>query len=79
MRRLRFLRPMTVTLVGSRRVVAPFGLAGGADGAVGRQYLERANGRREVLAGCAEVAVGVGDAVTVETPGGGGYGTVGTR
>jgi 5-oxoprolinase (ATP-hydrolysing) len=76
-RRLRFLRPMTVSLVGSRRLVAPLGLAGGADGAMGRQYLDHPDGRREVLAGCVEVTVGANDAVTVESPGGGGWGAVG--
>ena len=31
-RRIRFLEPMTAVIVASRREVAPFGLAGGADG-----------------------------------------------
>jgi 5-oxoprolinase (ATP-hydrolysing) len=34
-RRVRFLEPMTAVIVASRRNVAPFGLEGGEDGAVG--------------------------------------------
>ncbi|WP_419729883.1 hydantoinase B/oxoprolinase family protein [Lichenicola sp.] len=73
-RRLRFLQPMTVMLVSSRRSVAPFGLAGGAPGAVGEQWIERADGTREVLAGVAQASVAAGDVLVIATPGGGGYG-----
>ncbi|MCW1401701.1 hydantoinase B/oxoprolinase family protein [Novosphingobium sp. MW5] len=74
LRRLRFLEDMTVTLVASSRTVAPFGLAGGGDGACGRQWIERAEGRVESFGGTDEAQVGAGDAVVIETPGGGGYG-----
>lgn len=74
-RKLRFLEDMTVTLVSSRRAVAPFGLAGGGDGAPGRQWVERADGMVEPMAGTDEKQVGQGDAVVIETPGGGGYGS----
>ncbi|MDE3080369.1 MAG: hydantoinase B/oxoprolinase family protein, partial [Paracoccaceae bacterium] len=50
-RRIRFLEPMTAVIVASRRNVAPFGLAGGEDGAVGRQWVERADGTHEILTG----------------------------
>jgi 5-oxoprolinase (ATP-hydrolysing) len=73
-RRIRFLEPMTATIVASRRTVAPFGLAGGAAGKVGRQYIERANGDVEFLGGSAAAELGIGDAFIIETPGGGGYG-----
>ena len=43
-RRVQFLEPMTAVIVASRRACAPFGLAGGEDGAVGRQWVERAGG-----------------------------------
>ena len=43
-RAIRALEPMTATLVASRRTVAPFGLAGGGDGATGRQWVERSDG-----------------------------------
>jgi 5-oxoprolinase (ATP-hydrolysing) len=73
-RRLRFREPMTAVIVASRRTVAPFGLAGGADAAPGRQWVERADGHREVLPGIARAELTPGDAFVIETPGGGGYG-----
>ena len=73
-RKIRFLEPMTVTITASSRNVAPFGLSGGAPGAVGTQRLERADGRVEALAGVGQAELAAGDAVTIETPGGGGYG-----
>jgi 5-oxoprolinase (ATP-hydrolysing) len=72
-RRLRFLEPMTASLVASRRTVAPFGLAGGEDGAAGRQWVDHPDGRRTMLDGLAQIAVEAGDVVVIETPGGGGY------
>ena len=73
-RRLRFLEPMTAAIVSGRRRVAPFGLAGGAPGAPGRNYVERADGTVEELGGVAKVEMGADDVFVVETPGGGGYG-----
>jgi 5-oxoprolinase (ATP-hydrolysing) len=73
-RRLRFLRPMTAVLVASRRSVAPFGLAGGGDAAPGRQWVERADGARVPLSGTDRRELAAGEAVVIETPGGGGYG-----
>ena len=74
LRRLRFLEPMDVMLVSSRRTVAPFGLAGGQDGAVGRQWIERANGKQETVDGVTQASLKPGDVFAVATPGGGGYG-----
>ncbi len=73
-RRLRFLAPMTVAILSGSRRVAPFGLAGGGDGAVGRNRLERADGSQQELAGCDQVAVQPGDLLEIATPGGGGFG-----
>jgi 5-oxoprolinase (ATP-hydrolysing) len=73
-RRIRFLEPMTAVIVSSRRNVAPFGLEGGEDGAVGRQWVERADGTREVLTGTDSAEMKPGDVFVIETPGGGGYG-----
>ncbi len=66
----------TVTIVSERRRYAPWGLAGGEPGAVGRNTLIRADGTREDLGARAEVRVGPGDRVRIETPGGGGWGEV---
>ncbi len=73
-RRWHFLEPATVSLLGERRARAPWGLAGGGDGACGRNAVERANGEGEELPGRVTLELGVGDALVVETPGGGGWG-----
>jgi N-methylhydantoinase B len=65
---------MSLTTMFERRVVPPYGLAGGADGAPFRVTLERDGARRE-LPGKANLPLETGDLVIVETPGGGGYGT----
>jgi 5-oxoprolinase (ATP-hydrolysing) len=72
-RKIRFLEPMTATIVASRRTVAPFGLNGGGDGATGEQWVERANGTIETLPGSAEAKMQPGDAFLIKTPGGGGF------
>ncbi|WP_254965134.1 MULTISPECIES: hydantoinase B/oxoprolinase family protein [unclassified Cyanobium] len=73
-RRIRFLAPMTASILSGSRRVPPFGLAGGGAGAVGRNRLERADGSFEELGGCAQVSVQPGDLLEIATPGGGGYG-----
>ncbi|MFL5287430.1 MAG: hydantoinase B/oxoprolinase family protein [Rhodopila sp.] len=73
-RRIRFLEPMTAVIVSSRRNVAPFGLDGGADGAPGRQWVERADGGRDILTGTDQAELALDDVFVIETPGGGGYG-----
>ena len=75
-RRIRFLEPMTAVIVSSRRNVPPFGLAGGEDGAAGRQWVERADGSTEILTGTDSAELAPGDVFVIETPGGGGYGAV---
>ncbi len=73
-RRVRFLEAMDAGILSNRRRVPPFGLAGGADGALGINTLERSSGEVEVLPATASVTVGPGDVMVIETPGGGGYG-----
>ena len=73
-RRVRFLEPMTAAILSNRRRVAPFGLAGGAAGAVGRNRVERSNGSLETVGATAAVEMATGDVFVIETPGGGGYG-----
>jgi 5-oxoprolinase (ATP-hydrolysing) len=73
-RRIRFLEPMTAVVVSSRRNIAPFGLAGGSDGALGRQWVERSDGSRQALTGTDRTELAPGDVFVIETPGGGGYG-----
>jgi 5-oxoprolinase (ATP-hydrolysing) len=75
-RRIRFLCPMQAALLSTRRHHAPQGLKGGSDGAVGRQRLILAGGAVKELDGCFAIDVSPGDAIEIETPGGGGFGAV---
>lgn len=72
-----FLAPATVTMLSERRAVAPWGLAGGEPGAMGVNRLVRAGGAEELLPGKFSRRVAPGDRLTIETPGGGGYGRPG--
>jgi 5-oxoprolinase (ATP-hydrolysing) len=74
LRRLRFLEPMTASLLASHRTVPPFGLNGGEPGQVGRQWVERADGRVEELEGRDKTELNAGDVFVIQTPTGGGYG-----
>ena len=74
MRRIRFRESMIVAVLANNRVVAPFGLEGGNPGMAGKTYIQRADGGMENLGGCGQREVGPGDAIVVETPGGGGFG-----
>jgi 5-oxoprolinase (ATP-hydrolysing) len=77
-RELEFTAPVTASLLSERRVRAPWGAAGGGPGARGENWCLRASGARERLPGRATVALGPGDRLRVETPGGGGWGPVQT-
>ena len=74
-RRLRFLSPMEAALLSTRRTHAPQGLAGGGPGQPGRQALITAAGEVKDLPGCFSIQVEPGDAIEIQTPGGGGYGS----
>jgi N-methylhydantoinase B len=69
-RRYRALERCTVTLLTERRRHAPAGAAGGGPGMPGRNRLND----RELPAKC-RVELQAGDVLTIETPGGGGWGT----
>ncbi|GAB3401276.1 hydantoinase/oxoprolinase family protein [Flindersiella endophytica] len=73
-RRLRFLEAVTASTLSQHRRVPPYGAAGGSAGALGRNYVERADGSVTEMAGADSVELSVGDVLVVETPGGGGYG-----
>ncbi|MDO8411296.1 MAG: hydantoinase B/oxoprolinase family protein [Phenylobacterium sp.] len=74
-RRLRFLSRMEAALLSTRRTHAPQGLAGGGPGRPGRQALITAAGEVKDLPGCFSIQVEPGDAIEIQTPGGGGYGS----
>jgi 5-oxoprolinase (ATP-hydrolysing) len=73
-RRVRFLEPMTASILSNGRRVPAFGMAGGEDGALGINRIERADGRVENLGHLGSAAMDVGDCFVVMTPGGGGCG-----
>ncbi len=73
-RRVRFLRPMTASILSNGRLHGAFGLDGGAAGAVGINRLERADGSVVALGHIGSLAVAAGDVFVIETPGGGGCG-----
>ena len=73
-RRVRFLEPMTAAILSNNRIHPPFGMDGGAPGALGRNYVERADGTVEHLAHIGKTGMLAGDVFVIETPGGGGYG-----
>jgi len=68
-RELRVLEDCRLSIISERRVHAPQGERGGAPGSPGRNLL---NG--EHLPAKATVVLAAGDVVTIETPGGGGFG-----
>jgi 5-oxoprolinase (ATP-hydrolysing) len=78
-RRVRFLKDMDVMILANHRSIPPYGLAGGADGATGRNWLERADGSRVEMSGTDRTRAKPGDTFVIETPGGGGFGTPDTR
>lgn len=75
-RKLRFLEPMTATVLSSHRQTRPHGAAGGDDGVAGENSVERQDGRIEMLGGNDVTLMGVGDVFVLKSPGGGGYGKV---
>ena len=71
---IRFLEPMTATILSNRRLVPPFGLEGGEAGLPGRNFVQRPDGSIEVLGSTQSVSMEAGDVFVIETPGGGGFG-----
>ena len=74
LRRIRFLEDMTAGILANRRSVPPFGLEGGAPGGLGRNWVERGDGRVEMLGATGSAQMAPGDVFVIETPGGGGFG-----
>jgi 5-oxoprolinase (ATP-hydrolysing) len=73
-RRVRFLEPMTAAMLANHRRVPPFGMAGGAPGEVGRNWVGRVDGTREDFGATFKVEMKEGDVFVIQTPGGGGFG-----
>ena len=65
---------MSVTSMFERRVIPPYGLGGGAPGACFRVEINPRDGASYDLPGKANIRLGPGDRVIVDSCGGGGYG-----
>ena len=72
-REVELLVDAQVGLLSDRRAIAPYGLAGGGDGAKGKNELI-SRGRRKRLASKCGFYTKAGDIVRIESPGGGGWG-----
>jgi 5-oxoprolinase (ATP-hydrolysing) len=73
-RRVRFLEPMTASILSNGRKHGAFGMAGGQPGLVGINRVVRADGAEEQLGHIGSAEMRPGDVFEVHTPGGGGYG-----
>jgi N-methylhydantoinase B len=72
-RTLRFLVDTDVTVLSDRRLHAPYGLAGGEPGECGHNLLQQKEGSQDGP-GKFTRRFRAGEALTIETPGGGGWG-----
>jgi len=72
-REIELLGPAQVTLLTDRRVLPPYGLAGGRPGTKGRNILIEHGVERELPGKC-NIQVDTGAILRIETPGGGGWG-----
>jgi 5-oxoprolinase (ATP-hydrolysing) len=73
-RTIRFRQTMDCAILSAHRKVRPFGMAGGEPGELGRTEVRRLSGVVEELEACDQTVLQAGEAVTVITPTGGGYG-----
>ena len=73
-REIQMLVPATVTVISDRRRRAPWGLAGGGPGERGRNAVRRRDGAVAARPGKFQEELSAGEAVIIESPGGGGYG-----
>ena len=75
-REIELLTDAQVTLLADRRMFAPYGLAGGQDGARGSAWLNKPDGEVTELPGKCSRQASEGDVLRIESPGGGGWGAV---
>jgi N-methylhydantoinase B len=73
-REVRFLTKAQITLLSDRRDFAPYGLQGGEPGAPGANILIRRDGKEEHLPSKFTIWVQPDDILSIQTPGGGGWG-----
>jgi len=73
-RELEPLRKLVMSILSERRVLHPYGMAGGKDADTGRNLLIRKNNIVVNMGGRFSGSMDVGERLRIETPGGGGYG-----
>ncbi len=73
-RRVKFLEPMTASILSNGRKHGAFGLAGGLAGQPGVNRVVRSDGSTEELGHIGQAEMQPGDVFEIHTPGGGGYG-----
>jgi N-methylhydantoinase B len=78
-REIELRAPARISLLSDRRHLPPYGLAGGAPGAVGVNRLRRPGRAATRLPGKFSIEAAAGTTVIIETPGGGGYGPPGLK
>lgn len=78
-RKIRFLEEMQCSILSEHRAIPPQGIKGGENGRTGRNWIERADGCVEELAGCDQAEVRPGDSIIIQPPTGGGFGLVKDR
>jgi len=78
-RRVRFLEPMTASILSNGRHHGAFGMAGGQPGAMGINKVVRSDGRVELLDHIGQAEMAPGDVFEIHTPGGGGFGAPRTK
>jgi 5-oxoprolinase (ATP-hydrolysing) len=74
-RRVRFLEPMTASILSNGRIHPAFGVRGGQPGQAGRNLVVRNNGSVEELAHADRAELAAGEQFIIESPGGGGFGS----
>jgi N-methylhydantoinase B len=73
-REIRFLSRTQVTVLSDRRNFSPYGQSGGHDGMAGSNSIRYADGRVQRMPGKFTAWLDPGDVLSIETPGGGGWG-----
>jgi len=73
-REIQFQSRAQVTVLSDRRKIPPYGLHGGLPGKSGRNQIVRRAGSVEEISSKCSIWVEPGDSLSVETPGGGGWG-----
>lgn len=72
------LRPLVMSILSERRCLRPYGLEGGEPAETGRNLLIKKDGIALNIGGKRSGPIEVGERLLIETPGGGGYGAVGS-